>query len=217
MKQPTVYLLEDDCASRASITQFLHGQRLTVFAFADPGTFLQNYDAEVANCLLLRLRIADTSGSAVARQVASQGYCPPYIVLSEQAGISDAIEAMKNGAMDFLEKPVNPQQLLMRIEQALNEDERRRSNRTIRSSIRSRIQSLSSREREVLKLVMEGCLTKQIAKQLNISTKTVEAHRANIVRKMHVCSFLQVVQMVAIEQTVQNDAPFLAVADSYLQ
>lgn len=204
MKQPTVFLLESDTASRASITHVLHHEQIAVHSFSEPQVFLNNFDSESVNCLVLALQVSGVDGIAVAEHLAADGYCPPYIVMSCQPGIGDVTRAMKCGALDFMQKPLNGHQLVTRVRQAFHEDERRRNVRNIRSNISKRIQSLSAREREVLALVMAGNLNKQIAKQLRISVKTVEAHRSNIVRKMHVASFIQVAHMVAFEQTFRD-------------
>ncbi|WP_404310841.1 response regulator transcription factor [Neorhodopirellula lusitana] len=206
MNKRTVFLLDEDSTGQSSICHVLEDEQIEVCSFQAARELLDSYDEEVPGCLVLDLKLSMLDGITVANQIAAQGYCPPYIMMSGRVRPFEVVRAIKSGAMDFIEKPFQHDLLVNRVCCALEEDKRRRWRHSIRNSVRKRIDSLSPREHQVLSLVMSGRLSKQIASQLEISVKTVEAHRAKIVRKMHAESFIHVARLVTAEQTWNDNA-----------
>jgi FixJ family two-component response regulator len=127
----------------------------------------------------------------------AKGCRQPFIVLSGRGDVACAVEAMHMGALDFIEKPFSRQRLLDRIEDAIHQDAEARRHHAAETDIRARVESLTARERQILKLVGDGRITKQIARELAISPKTVEVHRSNIMRKMQVDSAAELLHLVA--------------------
>ncbi|MCC9655259.1 response regulator transcription factor [Rhodopirellula halodulae] len=207
MNQSTVFLIEDESSRDESVVDLLHRGNLPVQVFRHPSLFYEEYDPNQPGCMVMDLNRSLVAGVTLAEQIHDRGYCPPYIIVGGQPRTCDLARAMRSGARDFFEKPVEVDLFLQRIREAIAEDHLRRQQRDEDSLIRQRIESLSPRESEILNLVMEGKLSKQIASHLEISIKTVEAHRANILRKMHVDSFIQVVCLIANRpQLLQADS-----------
>jgi RNA polymerase sigma factor (sigma-70 family) len=155
----------------------------------DHGTaheFLDAYDPAAPGCLLLDVRLPGMSGLRLQDELIARGITTPIIFISGHGDLPMAVEAMKKGAYDFLEKPVGDQMLLDRINAAIAEDLRRRESRTEITALQHKLASLTPREREVLNLLKVGKPTSVIAKTLGISQKTVQVHRTRILEKLQV-------------------------------
>ncbi|MEO9593442.1 response regulator transcription factor [Rhodopirellula bahusiensis] len=197
MNESTVFLIEESFADGESVSRFLQSYDLRVERFDHPSQFYESHDPGTPGCLVLDLNVSLVAGITLAEQISQQGYCPPYIIVGGEPRTCDLARAMRSGARDFFEKPLDVSLFVERVREAIAHDEQQRRQWEADQSIQKRIDSLSPRERQILTLVMDGRLSKQIASKLDISIKTVEAHRANILRKMHVDSFIQVVCLIA--------------------
>lgn len=204
--EPTVYVVEDDQDMRRSLEWALRSEGLRVAAYESPQEFLDEYDAESAGCLVLDLRLPGMSGLDVQREVRARGGIVPFVVITAHGDVPQAVAAMRQGAVDFIEKPFSRQQLLDRIREALASDADARRTAHDEHEVRKRLARLTPREREVLDLVVEGKLTKEIARRLGISPKTVEVHRSNLVKKMAVTCVAQLVRQV-VTLRMQSGAP----------
>ncbi len=191
-----VYLVDDDHAVRKSLVWMLNQEGIQVEPYASPRDLLNAYDPAATGCLVLDQRLPEMSGLELRARLAERGCQLPFIMITAYGEITDATQAMRMGAIDFIEKPFPPELFLKRIRQALDEDAERCRRQTDAGSFESRLMSLTPRQREVLDLVVSGKMTKQIAIELDISVKTVEVHRRNLKKKLHADSVAHLVRMV---------------------
>lgn len=179
-----IYLVDDDEALRDSLAWLLESQGFKVAAFASAEDFLKAWRPEFNGCLLLDVRMPGMSGLELQEKLAELHFSIPVIFITGHGDVPMAVQAVKHGAADFLEKPFNDKELLQIVQRCLEQDRQQRARQQQVDSTQSRLASLTPREREVMELVVAGKLNKLIADQLNISIKTVEAHRANIMEKL---------------------------------
>lgn len=179
----TVYVVEDDAAVRDALAQLLEGKRFRVKVFENAERFLEACEPGQAGCLLLDLRLPGMSGIELQGTLAARGIDLPIIFLTGHGDVPSSVRALRAGAVDFLQKPADSQILLDRVSEALARDTARRSERASRDTARKALQELTARERDVLPLILAGHSSKDIARQLAISHRTVEIHRAHIMRK----------------------------------
>ena len=205
----TVFLVEDDKAVRDSVTRMLILDGLDVEAFGDPSELLNVYDPSKPGCLLIDLRLPQMNGLELHVELLKLGCQHPFIIITGHGDVPHATAAMRAGAVDFLEKPFDRQCLLDRIHEAIRRDATHRQKRARQESIQARTDLLTPREREVLKLVVDGKLTKQIARELGITTKTVEVHRSRVTTKMQAESVAQLVRLMT-EYSMMNHASTVA-------
>jgi len=194
--QPTVYIVDDNEGMRKSLCWLVETLGVPVKTFDCAVSFLDAYNGACPGCLVVDVRMPGMSGLDLQRELRRRGDEIPVIVLTGYGSVPAVVEALKQGATEFLEKPVDNQFLLQTIQKSLALDAQRRAERREHALIRERIKRLTSREHEVLGLVVEGLSSKEIAAQLSVSFKTVEAHRAKIMRKMDAESVAQLVRMV---------------------
>lgn len=202
VNQSTIFLIEDPSSTVESVSILLRANDLNVSLFHHPSQFYEHYNPSIPGCMVMDLNVSLVAGITLAEQIGEKGYCPPYIIVGGEPRTCDLSRAMRSGAQDFFERPLDCSLFITRVRAALNQDEQLRQQWLDDQSVLKRIDSLSPREREILTLVMDGRLSKQIASKLDISIKTVEAHRANILRKMHVDSFIQVVCLIANKREI---------------
>ncbi len=181
-----VYLVDDDEAVRDSLRWLLEGNGFGVQTYASAEAFLQAYDPEPYACLVLDVRMNGMSGIELHDELLRRGQDLPLIFMTGHGDVPMAVARMKLGAVDFLEKPFDDQQLCRTVAQALENGAQRRSEFSQREHNQALLERLTPRERQVLDLIAAGRLNKQIADDLSISIKTVEAHRANIMDKFEV-------------------------------
>ena len=203
---PTVSIVDDDDAGRESLRWLIESVGLKVEAYASPIEFLEQFDGSRPGCLVLDIRLPKISGLDVLQTVRERGIDTPAIMITAFGDVPMAVRAMKNGAVDFLQKPFNDQELLDRIQQSIEDDGRLREIDRERSGVRIRLDKLTVREREVLDRLVQGKQNKQIAREMDISPKTVEAHRAKVMEKMNADSLVKLVQMVTSLEVSQADA-----------
>ena len=193
---PVVYIVDDDEAVRGSLRLLLKSVGLTPHAMGSAREFLAKYEPQQPGCLVLDVRMPEMSGLELQEQLNLQGAIIPVIFITGHGDVPMAVEAMQAGAFDFLQKPFRDQDLIDRIQRALEKDRSNRSALTERNTIRERLESLTPREREVLTMVTSGKANKVMASDLGVSQRTVEIHRSRVMEKMGASSLAQLVRMV---------------------
>jgi FixJ family two-component response regulator len=168
---------------------------LQVETFASAQEFLARPGAEAPSCLLLDLQLPGLSGLDLQKRMADVGLEIPIVFLTGHGNIPASVQAMKAGAVEFLTKPVNEQDLLQAIQEARERDRRTRQQYAAMRELRDRYESLTAREQEVMQQVVSGLLNKQVAAELNITEYTVKIHRGRVMRKMHAESLADLVRM----------------------
>jgi two-component system response regulator FixJ len=193
---PVVFIVDDDEAVRSSLRLLLKSVGLVPSALASAREFLDKYDPAQHGCLVLDVRMPEMSGLELQEQLNLKGAVLPVIFITGHGDVPMAVEAMQAGAFDFLQKPFRDQDLIDRIQRALDKDRTNRAALNERTLIGERLQSLTPREREVLALVTSGKANKIMAADLGVSQRTVEIHRARVMEKMSAASLAQLVRMV---------------------
>jgi RNA polymerase sigma factor (sigma-70 family) len=193
---PTVFLVDDDEAVRDSLGLLMKSVALTSRSFASAGDFLAAYDPDSPGCLILDIRMPGMSGMELQQKLIDMRAKLPIIFITGHGDIPMAVEAMQRGAVDFIPKPFRDDELLDRINKALETDRKNRDSLVEREVIEERIEKLTPREKQVLELVVQGKANKVIAGDLEVSQRTVEIHRARVMEKMQVRSVAQLVRMV---------------------
>jgi len=182
--EPTVYIVDDDQAVCETIRLLLEMEGFRTHCFQSGASFLDACSSTMQGCILLDLCMPDYSGLDIQKALARRGVTIPVIILTGHGTISCSSESFRLGAFDFLEKPFASDTLLQRVAEALTEDEHRRLKDLRKLAISERYARLSEREREVLRFVVNGYSSKEMAKAMGISHRTVEVYRAHIMRKM---------------------------------
>lgn len=200
----TVFVVDDDDDMRNSLTRTIRSVGLNVEAYASPSEFLAAYNPERPGCLVLDLRLPEMNGIELYELLRARGCRYPFLVITGHGDVGAAVDAMQRGALDFIEKPFSRQRLLDQVHRAIERDEHNRQQMSEHLYIKTRLESLTAREREVLDLVIQGRLSREIAAELNISPKTVEVHRSKIVKKMGVDSVAQLVGLVMKYQRAEE-------------
>ncbi len=197
MSEPTqtIYVVDDDEAMRDSMTWLLEGEGYRVACFDSAAAFLKARRDDLRGCLVLDVRMPDMSGLELHEKLDALGSTLPIIFVTGHGDVPMAVGALQRGACDFIEKPFHDEDLLVRIRRALELETELAARRRHDDAIVHRIGQLTQREREVMDLVVAGKLNKQIADQLNISMKTVEAHRARVMEKMGVRTLAELVKV----------------------
>ena len=194
--KPLIHVVDDDEAMRDSLVWLLDGERYAVHTYSSGEDFLARHAPGQPACVILDIRMPGISGVEVHEQLVRRGEITPVIFVTGHGDVPMAVEAIKRGAFDFVEKPFSETKLMDIIGRALEEDARRAGADNASTGIAQRLAKLSPREREVLDLVIAGKMNKTIADAMNISIKTVEAHRAKVMDKMGAKSLAELVQLV---------------------
>jgi two-component system response regulator FixJ len=194
-RKPVIYIVDDDDGMRRALTVLMTTVGYTPIAFDKPSEFLAKYNPNQPSCLVLDVRMPEMSGLEVQQQLNRSGSMLPVILVSGHGDIPMAVQAMKDGAFDFLQKPFRDQDLLDRINGALKLDTKNRESVDRMADLTQRAESLTPREREVMALVVDGKANKVIAIDLGLSERTVEIHRANVMDKMGARSVAHLVKM----------------------
>jgi two-component system response regulator FixJ len=198
-----VHIVDDDPAIRDSVELLLSTVDIETASYASAQAFLETSDTMRPGCILLDLRMPDMSGLELQTLCAERPHRKPIIFLTGYADVEVSVRAMRQGADEFLMKPVNDERLLQAVRNAVEKNRMEQVADNQRATSRARYDLLSERERQVLARIAAGDSNRQVARELGISPKTVELHRANVMQKMHAGSLAELVRgYVAIESTL---------------
>ena len=185
-RAPTVYVVDDDPDVLKAIERLLQSVGLGVATFSSPQRFLEGCDRSAPGCLVLDLALPGLSGLELQRVLEQQAIFLPIVFLTGRGDIAASVQAMKHGAVNFLTKPVDDAELIAAVHEAVARDQALRPARVERERVAKCLATLTQRERQVLELIVNGRLNKQIAAELGTVEKTIKFHRANLMRKMGV-------------------------------
>jgi FixJ family two-component response regulator len=183
-KEPIVFVVEDDVSMRRALTNLFQSVGLEVEVFGSASEMLENKFPDVASCLVLDIRLPGLSGLDFQTELAKTGIHIPIIFMTGHGDIPMTVRAMKGGAVDFLTKPFRDQDMLDAVVSAIERDRKRRESDKIVANLQTLLETLTSRERQVLALVSSGLMNKQIAAELGLAEITVKIHRGHIMKKM---------------------------------
>ena len=192
---PTVFVVDDDEAVRKAVSRLLRSAGIVAAVFASPREFLAQYNPATPGCLVLDIAMPDFNGLQLQTALTEKGCILPIIFFTGHGDVSKSVQAMKQGAFDFLSKPVKDKDLLTAVRAAIERDTVVRREQAKVSEIRARLDTLTSREREVLEHVVSGKLNKQIAGDMGITKATVKMHRAHVMAKMKVQSVAELTRL----------------------
>lgn len=196
--KPKVFVVDDDAAVRDALHLFIEWAGYTVESYNCAEAFLGAYSPEQPGCLLLDNLMPDMSGLELQTTLQERNISIPIIFLTAHGKVPTSVKALQRGAVDFLEKPFDDKVMLQRIEEAIAQDLKRRGENEKRSPVVERYVLLTPREQEVMKLVVNGHPNKAIAKILRVSSRTIEVHRAHIMKKMAATNLPELIGMAAL-------------------
>jgi two-component system response regulator FixJ len=207
MTECTVHVIDDDDAARASLTFLLESSGFAVIEYPSADAFLERLDTVAAGCVVTDLRMPGMSGLDLVRRLRQTGRPFAVIVVTGHGEVPLAVEAMKEGALDFIEKPYSGETMLAAVRAAVDRQGREAAGKAEAELFRARLARLSAREREVLAGLVAGKVNKQIAFDLSISPRTVEIYRANVMMKMEAGSLPELVRMALVAEWRSGDPP----------
>jgi two-component system response regulator FixJ len=192
---PTVYVVDDDDGMRRALDALLSTVGYGTAVYSRPAEFLSNFKIDSPGCLVLDIRMPDMSGLELQQQLNRMGSMLPIIFITGHGDVPMAVQAMKEGAFEFIQKPFRDQDLLDRVNHALKQDAENRGTVARRAEVLHRLECLTPRERQVMEMVVEGAANKVIAIDLELSERTVEIHRAKVMEKMGARSVAHLVKL----------------------
>ena len=193
--ETAVFVVDDDELVRRAVTRLLKLDGYRVESYPSPQAILEAGTADSAACLVLDLRMPGLNGLELVEELRRRGVATPAVFITGHADVPTSVQAMKAGAVEFLEKPFDDDALLEAVREAVEIDRTERLDREGLAEIESRAETLTSREREVMALVVQGLLNKQVAGQLGIAEKTVKVHRGRVMEKMEAGSLAELVRL----------------------
>lgn len=196
MSHAPTHLVDDDEAIRDALAWLLKSRGLHSISYSSAEEFLDQWTPEMAGCIVLDMRLGGMTGLDCFDRLCERNSTLPVIFLTGHGDVPMAVGALKKGAFDFFEKPVNDNDLADRIEQALALNAQQREATAAVDSVRSRVARLTTREKQIMELILAGKFNKVIADELNISMRTVEVHRANIFDKMQVKTAVELANLL---------------------
>ena len=200
-QKQTVYVVDDDAAVRNSLDWLLGSEDLQTKQYPSAETFLEAFNEDMRGCVLLDVRMQGMNGLVLQQKLKERDSVLPIIILTGHANVTMAVTAMKQGAFDFLRKPYKDDALIECVRLAMEAEQGLNKQYSKKLKTRQTIDDLTDREREVMNLVVKGFQNKQIAEKLGISNKTVEAHRARVMKKCGVRTLTDLVKMVLDAQS----------------
>ncbi len=196
LSKATVFVVDDDQAMRNSLKWLIESVGVHVESYPSADEFLARFQSGRSGCLVLDVRMPGMSGLDLQEHLAEHNIKIPVVIITGHGDVPMAVRAMKHGAIDFIEKPFNDEVLLDAIRRAIAFEEHQRTHNSEHREVKERLSHLTPREREVMIMVTEGASNKEIANQLGVSAKTIEAHRARVMEKMQARSLAELVRMV---------------------
>lgn len=193
--EPTVFIVDDDSSVLKGLSRLMKSVELNEETYSSAQDFLDSYNPEQPGCLLIDMRMPGISGLELQEILQSMNILIPTIIITGYGEVTDAVQAMKNGAIDFIEKPFKGQYLIDQVHKAIAEDAQIRKKQAQQQVVSASLALLTPREREVMDLVIAGKANKVIALELGLSMKTVEFHRAHVMKKMKADSVAELVDM----------------------
>ncbi len=205
MSQSTVFVVDDNAAVRDALLTLLESVGIDAVGFDSGEHFLEQLNPELAGCALLDVRMPGICGLALARHMRERRSRLPIVFISAHGDVRLAVEAMRLGAEDFIEKPFRDQDVIDRVQRCIKIDHQRKEKLRKLQDVRQRLNSLTSREQLVLERIVQGEPNKEVAAAMNLSTRTIEAHRAHIMKKMQATCLAKLVNMVTTVKVVELD------------
>ncbi|WP_415896666.1 response regulator transcription factor [Neptuniibacter sp. QD72_48] len=200
----TVFVVDDDATLRDMIRMMAESDGYEVRDFIDASSFLEAFDAEQPGCLVLDIRMPGMSGLALQDELIKRKALIPIIFITGHGDVEMAVECIQKGALDFLEKPFREARLLEKIAQAILSDQQSREELAEKSLVQQRLESLTTRETEIMHLVAQGCANKVIAIDLGIAQGTVEIHRSRVMHKLGVRSVAQLMRLLLVAGLLED-------------
>lgn len=197
-----VHIIDDDASLRKMVVKLVGSVGLASKSYSSAQEFLLSYDGSRPGCVILDLRMPGMTGTQALTHFAEKGVKLPVIILTGYGDIPTAVRSLKHGAVDFIQKPFHPQFFLERIQTSIAEDAMRAQADHASSVLAQRFLGLSPREKQILELVVDGKTSKEIARKLDISSRTVDVHRTNLMRKVGVSS---VAELVSLSMTARKE------------
>ena len=195
MSEPTVFIVDDDPSARGGVTRLIRAAGMNAESFASARDFLASEGWTRPGCIVLDVRMPDMTGPELQEELGKAEYCMPIIFLSAHGDVPTTAQAMKKGAVDFLTKPADRDDLLESIRASLAMDAENRARRVERSAVQDRLHTLTPRQHEVMTHVIAGMLNKQIAVGLGISEDTVKIHRRRVMQRLGIRSVAELVRL----------------------
>jgi FixJ family two-component response regulator len=196
-ERPTVFVVDHDPATRDAVRDLAGEMDLDCKTYASGFEFLDNFERDRHGCLVMEVRILDVSGPQIQRRLAAEGVKIPIIFLAAETSVPAVVRVMREGAVHFFEKPFDTQELWEAMQSAIWMDRNRREEEERRKAVEWRLSSLSSKEREVFAMVLEGKPNKEIARIQDVSVRTVESRRSHVMEKLGVGSLVELVRIGA--------------------
>jgi FixJ family two-component response regulator len=195
MSEPSVYIIDDDLSVRKGLTRMVKAAGINAESFESAGDFLSSNKCKEHGCIILDVHMPEMTGPELQEKLIEAGCSMPIIFLSAHGDVPTTAKTMRKGAVDFLEKPVDKEDLLAAIQVSLEQDLENRAKRTEYDSILEHVKKLTTREHEVMTYVITGMLNKQIAAEMDISEETVKIHRGRVMQKLGIVSVAELVRI----------------------
>ena len=202
--EPTVHIVDDDSAIRNSLSLLMKEAGVNVDTCASAEEFLEKNLANIEGCLVVDVRMPGMSGIELHEMMVEKEFSMPVIIMTGHGDIAMAVKALKKGAFDFIEKPFDAEQLLLKTHLCINESKIRQHHKEIHNKAKNYINRLTKREFEVMELLVKGMQTKLIADKLGISCRTAELHRAKVMEKLQAKSLSEIVKIAILNSELQG-------------
>jgi two-component system response regulator TtrR len=203
--QATVFVIDDDPAVRDSLRWLIEAAGFNVKTYPSAKEFLKKLNSSQQGCLVLDVRMPEIGGLQLQKLLLEKNNPLPIIFISAHGNVPDAVNALHEGAIDFLTKPFDSQLLLKRIQSSIDLDQKRRETRQKKEEIAAKLAQLTSRERQVMDLIVKGKANKVVAAELGISTKTVEIHRARVMEKLRARNLADLIYLIHYLQDLNDE------------